>query len=83
LSTPYSIRATAGSIVKYDMQVDMISQPHGYYHLVVDGQLLLRTRCKRTVEYYYAQAQQHSSSSSRFVIVCGQPFTHVSSSSSR
>ena len=56
---------------------------HGFYQLVVNNQLLIRTRDKRAVEYYYKEAHRHYSSSesnTRYVCSIREPYTHVSSS---
>ena len=57
----------------------------GFYQLVVNNQLLIRTRDKRAVEYYYREAHRHYSSSksnTRYVCSIREPYTHASSSNS-
>ena len=52
----------------------------GHYSLVVDSRLLIRTRDKRTIDYYYAQAHDHYSSSSEpYVCSVAEPYAHTSS----
>ena len=51
----------------------------GFYQLVVNNQLLIRTRDKRAVEYYYREAHRHYSSSKR-AIELETLYTHTSSS---
>jgi len=60
------------------MRVEMLQCEQGYYHLVVDDQLLLRTKCKRSVEYYYREAQAHTSSN-KYRISVAEPYNHTSS----
>ena len=64
------------------MQILIEQCAHGYYSLVVDSKLLIRTRDKRTVEYYYREAQAHYTSSSEpYVCRIAEPYARASSSS--
>ena len=65
------------------MQIQMLQCANGFYQLVVGERLLIRTRDKRAVEYYYRKAHEHYSSSSEpYVCSIAEPFTHSSSSNS-
>ena len=65
------------------MQIQILQCENGFYQLVIGERLLIRTRDKRAVEYYYAQAHEHYSSSSEpYVCSIREPFTHSSSNSS-
>lgn len=65
------------------MHIRILQCENGYYQLVILNRLLIRTRDKRAVEYYYREAQQHYSSSSEpYVCSIAEPYTHVSTSSS-
>ena len=65
------------------MSVVILQCPNGFYQLVDSERLLIRTRDKRAVEYYYAQALDHYASSSEpYVCSIAEPYTHVSNSSS-
>ena len=57
------------------MKVEIQNCERGQYLLVVAGnRLLIRSRDKRVVEYYYAQAQAHyTSSSERYVCSIREP----------
>ena len=57
------------------MKVEIQTCERGQYNLVVAGnRLLIRSRDKRVVEYYYAQAQAHyTSSSERYVCSIREP----------
>ena len=63
------------------MNIQILQCAHGHYSLVVNNQLLIRTRDKRTVDYYYAQAVEHYSGSSSEPYVCAiaEPYAHTSS----
>ena len=67
------------------MSVVILQCPNGFYQLVDSERLLIRTRDKRAVEYYYRAALEHYSSSSSEPYVCSiaEPYTHVSNSSSK
>ena len=65
------------------MSVVILQCPNGFYQLVDSGRLLIRTRDKRAVEYYYRAALEHYTSSSEpYVCSIAQPYTHANSSSS-
>ena len=65
------------------MSVVILQCPNGFYQLVDSQRLLIRTRDKRAVEYYYRAAQDHYTSSSEpYVCSIAEPYTHVSTSSS-
>ena len=62
------------------MNIQILQCALGHYSLVVDSRLLIRTRDKRTVDYYYAQANAHYSSSSEpYVCTIAEPYAHTSS----
>jgi hypothetical protein len=66
------------------MHIRILQCEKGFYQLVDSERLLIRTRDKRAVEYYYAQACEHYSSSSEpYVCSIAEPYTHVSNSSSK
>ena len=74
-----------GLTININMSIEMQICERGFYQLVVNNQLLIRTRDKRAVEYYYREAIQHYSSSNsntRYVCSVREPYTHVSSSNS-
>ena len=65
------------------MSVVILQCPNGFYQLVDSQRLLIRTRDKRAVEYYYRAALDHYASSSEpYVCSIAEPYTHVSTSSS-
>ena len=66
------------------MSVQILQCPNGFYQLIDSQRLLIRTRDKRAVEYYYRQALDHYTSSSEpYVCSIAEPYTHASSSSSK
>ena len=68
--------------INMHMQILIEQCAHGHYSLVVDSKLLIRTRCKRTVDHYYAQACEHYTSSSEpYVCRIAEPYARASSSS--
>ena len=74
-----------GLTININMSIEMQICERGFYQLVVNNQLLIRTRDKRAVEYYYKEATRHYSSSksnTRYVCSIREPYTHASSSNS-